>query len=204
MPVTLYLSFVAYALAATVLPGPNNVLLLSVAGRAGFRKCIPLIAGIWSGLITVMAIAGIFLSTLDRFIPRITPIVKYIGAAYILYLAWKTLIRKPVGEENDDRDAGTPVFRDGFLLQFLNIKVMMLGLAAFPGYFLTDGVTWPRIVLIPLFAVSMTACCGTGNLIWALAGSLLKPLYNRFCRPVNLCMALLLVWCAIKILMTGR
>lgn len=202
MPLSLYLSFITYALAATVLPGPNNVLLLSVSGRYGFRRCIPLISGIWTGLVTVMTIAGVFLSTLDRFIPRITPVVKYIGAAYILWLAWKTLIRKPAGESTDDRDM--PGFRDGFLLQFLNIKVMMLGLAAFPGYFLSPDITWSRFILVPLFAVSMTACCGTGNLIWTFAGSLLKPLYDRYHRPVNLCMALLLVWCAVKIIMTGR
>ncbi|MBR5116825.1 MAG: LysE family transporter, partial [Lachnospiraceae bacterium] len=167
-------------------------------------------------LITVMLLAGIFLSALDRFIPVITPVFKYVGAAYILWLAWKTLRRPPIEEslkeetegktDSDSKksDASLPTFREGFLLQFLNVKVMMLGLAAFPGYFLVTGIAWPRAVLVPLFAISMTACCGTGNLIWALAGSLLKPIYNRFYRFINLCMALLLVWCALKIILTGR
>ncbi len=225
MSLTQYLAFITYALAATVLPGPNNVLLLSAAGRNGIKKCLPLLLGIWSGLVTVMLLAGIFLSALDRFIPVITPVFKFVGAGYILWLAWKTLRRPPIAEEtvgeageesagNADeekspdaakkKDTGLPSFRDGFLLQFLNVKVMMLGLAAFPGYFLVTGITWSRVFLVPLFAVSMTACCGTGNLIWALAGSLLKPFYNRFYRLINLGMALLLVWCAIKIILTGR
>ncbi|MCR5674470.1 MAG: LysE family transporter [Lachnospiraceae bacterium] len=203
MTVDSYLAFIAYALATTVLPGPNNVLLLSAAGRNGIGKCRSLLFGIWSGLVTVMLLAGIFLSVLDRFVPQITPVFKYIGAAYILWLAWKTWRRPPVGEGDSD-DTDSLRFRDGFLLQFLNVKVLMLGLAAFPGFFLTEGNTWPRAALVPLFAVSMTVCCGTGNLIWTLAGSIIRPVYNRFYRAVNLFMALLLVWCAVKILLIGR
>ncbi len=203
MSIDRYLAFIAYALAATVLPGPNNVLLLSEAGRVGFRRCRRLLLGIWCGLITVMLLAGTFLSVLDRLIPVITPVFKLVGAAYILWLAWKTLRRPPIGDGDANPEKERILgFRDGFLLQFLNVKVMMLGLASFPGYFLTIDNTWPRLLLVPLFAVSMTVCCGTGNLIWALAGSLLKPVYNRFYRIINLCMALLLVYCAVKILMT--
>lgn len=200
MSLSQYLAFIAYALATTILPGPNNVLLLSAAGRNGLRKCLPLLIGIWSGLVTVMLLCGSFLSVLDRFVPQITPVFKYVGAAYILWLAWKTFRRPPVGEERTDTSLS---FREGFLLQFLNIKVLMLGLAAYPGYFLSGNVhAWPVFLLVPLFAVSMTVCCGTGNLIWALAGSLLKPIYNRSYRLINLCMALLLVWCAVKVMLT--
>ena len=64
MRTDLYLSFIAYACATTFLPGPNNVLLLSQAGRYGIRKVRPLLFGIWCGLLTVMLIAGFFLNAL--------------------------------------------------------------------------------------------------------------------------------------------
>ena len=95
MPIDVYFSFIAYACATTFLPGPNNVLLLASAGQFGLRKCVPLLLGIWTGLVTVMLIAGGFCSALGQLIPRIAPYFKYAGAAYILYLAWKTLMRKP-------------------------------------------------------------------------------------------------------------
>ena len=196
MPLQLYLSFIAYACATTFLPGPNNVLLLAAAGQYGLKKCLPLMLGIWTGLVTVMLLAGGFCSALGSLIPQIAPYFKYVGAAYILYLAWKTLTRKPVDAASADTDRPLR-FVNGFLLQFLNVKVIMLGLAAYPGYFLPQGQSFG---LVLLFAVTMTVCCGLGNLLWACAGSLLYRVYNRFFRVINAVMALLLVWCAWKII----
>ena len=195
MPPDVYLSFVAYACATTFLPGPNNILLLAAAGQFGLKKSVPLLLGIWSGLVTVMLIAGSFCSILGKLVPQLAPYFKYIGAAYILYLAWKTYSRKPVS--SGSADTSKPLrFRDGFLLQFLNVKVIMLGLAGYPGYFLPQGQS---VGLVILFALTMTACCGTGNLIWAVTGSLLFRFYNRHYRVINALMAILLVYCAVKI-----
>ena len=196
MRTDLYLSFIAYACATTFLPGPNNVLLLSQAGRYGIRKVRPLLFGIWCGLLTVMLIAGFFLNALGTFVPKIADYFKFVGAAYILYLAWKTLTRGSVSTGDDPKDVPL-TFVNGFLLQFLNVKVIMLGLASYPGYFLPMGHS-PAIVL--LFAVTMTACCGTGNLIWTVLGGFLTPVYNRFYKIINAVMALMLVWCAVKII----
>ncbi|MCD8155604.1 MAG: LysE family transporter [Clostridiales bacterium] len=196
MTMDVYLSFVAYACAATVLPGPNNVLLLASAGQLGFRRCVRLLLGIWSGLVAVMLLAGGFCSVLGTLIPAIAPVFKYVGAAYILYLAFKTCRRSPV-KVTDPEDEHPLTFWHGFFLQFLNVKVIMLGLASYPGYFLPYG---QGVGIVVLFAVTMTACCGCGNLIWAAAGSLICPLYNRYYKIVNWIMALLLVYCALKII----
>ena len=197
MTLSLYLSFIAYACTTTFLPGPNNVLLLSVSARYGLRRCLPLLLGIWTGLVSVMFLAGAFCDVLGTWIPKIAPVFRFVGGAYILYLAYKTLTRKQVelGEEVSDEVLR---FRTGFFLQFLNVKVIMLGLASYPGYFLSAG---GGPVLIVLFAVTMTVCCGLGNLIWAVLGSFLCPLYNRTYRQINAGMAILLVYCAVKVLM---
>ena len=50
--------------------------------------------------------------------------------------------------------------------------------------------------------LAVSACAGTGNLIWATLGSLLFPLYKRYAQVINTVMALLLVWCAWKIVKT--
>lgn len=215
MNLSLYLSFISYACATTFLPGPNNVLLMAVAGQFGIRSCRKLLLGIWTGLIVVMLLAGSFCAALSTFVPRIVPWFRFVGVAYILYLAWKTFRVKPkedaIADQKDSDTAAAgrqktaapetpPGYGSGFLLQFLNIKVIMLGLAAYPAYFLAEGAAGSSAQRILLFAVSMTVCCGTGNLIWTFLGGLLKPLYDRHCRIVNTVMALLLVWCAVKIL----
>ena len=195
MPSDVYLSFIAYACAATFLPGPNNILMLASAGQFGLKRCMPLLLGIWSGLVSIMLLAGGFCSMLGKLVPRIAPYFRYAGCAYILFLAWKTLTRRPPGE-GDGTVSRPPGFRDGFLLQFLNVKVIMLGLAGYPVYFLpyTGGFG-----LVILFALTMTACCGTGNLIWAAAGSFLQRFYDRHYRAVNAIMAVLLACCAAKV-----
>lgn len=197
MTLSLYLSFVAYACATTFLPGPNNVLLLSSAGQFGLKKCFRLLFGIWTGLVTVMLLAGTFCTVLQAVIPKIAPYFKYVGAAYILYLAWQTFKRKP-GKGTAETDEKTLRFLNGFMLQFLNVKVIMLGLASFPGYFMPYA---SNPLIIVLFAVTMAACCGTGNLIWGIAGSLIFPIYSKYYKVINLIMALMLVYCAGKIIL---
>ena len=185
------------ACATTFTPGPNNILLLSSTSTFGFRRCRPLLLGIWVGLITVMLICGFGCAALGDLVPQIVPVAKYVGAAYVLYLAYKTFIRKT---GSGTADASQPLTcGNGFLLQFLNIKILMLGIAFYSGYILPYGF---HPCHIAAFAVIMTLCAGTGNLIWATLGSLLFPLYKKYAQVINTVMALLLVWCAWKIIKT--
>ncbi len=195
MSASIYLELAAYACATTFSPGPNNILLLSSTSKFGFRRCLPLLYGIWSGLISIMLICGFGCAVLGELVPQIVPYAKYVGAAYILYLAYKTLVRK-VGT-TDGGETKPLTYINGFLLQFLNVKIMSLGIAAYSGYILPYGFHIPSILA---FAVIMAGCAATGNLIWATLGSMLFPLYKRFNTAINLIMALLLVWCAYKII----
>ena len=134
---------------------------------------------------------------LGELVPQIVPVAKYVGAAYILYLAYRTLMRSP-GAKKEDGPSGKPLsYVNGFLLQFLNVHILMLGIAAYSGYILPHGYAVPAVLC---FSVIMAACAATGNLIWATLGALLYPLYNRYYKFVNAVMALLLLWCAWKII----
>lgn len=221
MQLSVFFSLVAYACATTFSPGPNNVLLLSSTGQYGFKKCLPLMRGIWTGLITVMLICGFGCKLLGDLIPSIEQYARFVGAAYILWLGYKTLTRRntpdpdtasmstsdtscsdqPVGNacavqtsKNEEKPLS---FVNGFLLQFLNVKILMLGIAAYCSFVLPHGTT---ITATLIFAVTMAGCAATGNLIWATAGSLLFPVYSKHYRIFNGIMALLLFWCVYKIL----
>lgn len=215
MQLSVYFALVAYACATTFSPGPNNVLLLSSTGQYGFRKCLPLMRGIWTGLITVMLICGFGCKLLGDLIPSIERYARFVGAAYIVWLGYKTLTRRSVqnpestveetsdtsGQESAEQTSGNeqkPLnFVNGFLLQFLNVKILMLGIAAYCSFVLPNGTSLPATLI---FAVTMAACAATGNLIWATVGSLLFPVYNKYYRLFNGIMALLLFWCVYKIL----
>lgn len=223
MQLSVFFALVAYACATTFSPGPNNVLLLSSTGQYGFKKCLPLMRGIWTGLITVMLICGFGCKLLGDLIPSIERYARFVGAAYILWLGYKTLTRHaapdPTAASDDPGNTATttPVtpdphgipahsrehkkkplsFVNGFLLQFLNVKILMLGIAAYCSFVLPYGTGIPATLI---FAITMAACAATGNLIWATVGSLLFPIYNKHYRIFNVIMALLLFWCVYKIL----
>ena len=104
-------------------------------------------------------------------------------------------MRSP-GAKKEAGPSGKPLsYVNGFLLQFLNVHILMLGIAAYSGYILPHGYTVPAVLC---FSVIMAACAATGNLIWATLGALLYPLYSRYYKFVNAVMALLLLWCAGK------
>ena len=187
-----YLELAAYACATTFSPGPNNILLLSSTSRFGLRRCWPLIFGIWGGLVTIMLLCGFGCAWLGELVPQIVPVAKYAGAAYILYLAYRTFARSPGGKDAEKTSQPLSCI-NGFLLQFLNVKILMLGIAAYSGYILPYGFSVPTVLC---FALIMAACAGMGNLIWATLGSLILPLYNRYYKVVNVVMTLLLLWCA--------
>lgn len=197
MQLSVFFSLAAYACATTFSPGPNNVLLLSLTGQYGFKKCFPLMRGIWTGLITVMLICGFGCAFLGSLIPSIEAYARFAGAAYILWLGYKTLTR-PAASADSSEGTDVPLrFVNGFLLQFLNVKILMLGIAAYCSFVLPYGTSVPATLV---FAVTMAACAAAGNLIWATAGSLLLPVYGRHYRIFNVVMALLLFWCVYKIL----
>lgn len=175
-------------------PGPNNILLLSTASKYGLKKNLKLMLGIWTGSLTLMCASGIFCSTLGKIIPGIQPFLKYIGAAYILFLAWQTFHRLPPGENASEK---APSYFMGLFLQLLNVKIILYGLTMFSSYILPCENTIPVLLLFAIYLMFLGA---VGNLIWAFAGSLLKQLYASRYKQMNFVMALLLVWCALRIM----
>ena len=194
MSVAVCLELVVSACATTFSPGPNNILLLSSTSTHGFRKCLPLLCGIWTGLLTIMLVCGFGCAVLGELVPQIVPVAKYVGAAYILYLAYRTLLRKAGGAEGGESRPLTYV--NEFLLQFLNVKILMLGISFYSSFIMPHGF---RVTSVLAFAVIMAACAGTGNVIWATLGAMLFPIYQRYNRAIHVIMALLLVWCVWKI-----
>ena len=84
-------SLAVYALVTGWSPGPNNVLLLSTTGQFGLKRSMKLITGIWTGFLTIMLLCAVFSVGLGKLLPGVVPYLKYIGAAYILYLAFTVL-----------------------------------------------------------------------------------------------------------------
>src|SRR5260370_39770335 len=84
---SLLLAFVVFAVVMFYTPGPNNVMLLSSGLNHGFRRTLPHIAGITIGFAFMVAAGGLGLGTVFLAYPGLQAILKYAGAAYLVYLA---------------------------------------------------------------------------------------------------------------------
>lgn len=194
MPFSIFLDMTVSACVTVWSPGPNNILLLSTSSKYGAKKNLRLMLGIWTGSLTLMCLSGIFCSTLSNVIPGIQPIMKYVGAAYILYLAWQTFKRQPPTDAAFEKE---PSYFMGLFLQLVNVKIIIYGLTMFSSFILPYE---NRIPVLFLFAVYLMILGAIGNLIWAFAGNILKRFYQDHYKGMNLIMSLLLVWCALRII----
>lgn len=187
-------AFLSYILITTFTPGPNNILSMSNAAKYGFKRNISFSLGMFSGAIVIMALCSAFGATIFNILPSIKPIMTYIGAAYILWLSWKIYKSKPHVEEKDIRKENN--FVSGFLLQFVNPKVIIYGITIFATFILPY---YESPISIGLFAVGLAFIGFVSINCWALFGSGFNTFLKRHYRVVNTAMALLLVYCAVSL-----
>jgi len=185
--------FLTYLLVTSATPGPNTLSSLANGTRLGFRKSLPFMLGIWCGFSLVAVLCTVLCSTLKALIPQIQTPMRILGACYILYLAWKTWRSGSVDEIAASRSS----FRDGFLLQFVNVKVFLYCIVAMQSYVLPYYQGQSGALLF--FALLLAFIAFAMNLCWAGFGSALKVLFSRYAAIVNRILALLLVWCALRL-----
>lgn len=188
-----WVSFLIYVLATASTPGPNTISSLSAGGRLGFRRALPFNFGIWAGFSIVMLLCTLLCGTLSSLIPKIKTPMLVIGAAYMLYLAWKTFCSGSLAEQ----DHGRSGFRDGLLLQFVNPKIYIYGIVSMEAYVLP--VYAGRTPALVGFALLLAFIGFLLTLCWSAFGSLFQLLFSKYARITNTVMALLLVWCAVSL-----
>ena len=80
---------VLFAMAMCLTPGPNVAMVTASAANFGFRRAIPHMLGITLGFAVMVMAVGLGLAGLLLAEPRLHRPLKYAGAAYLLYLAWR-------------------------------------------------------------------------------------------------------------------
>jgi threonine/homoserine/homoserine lactone efflux protein len=192
LPVPNVLAFVSYVLVTTFTPGPNNIMAMANATRDGLRRTMRFTLGVCAGFFLIVGISIAFTMTLYSVVPTVRPVMTIIGAAYILWLAWKT-VTSPVHENGA---AGRSTFVSGMLLQFLNPKAILYGLTAASTFIVPYYSAVPVLVgfaaALALVSLASTSC-------WALFGSLFERVSARNRRIVNYVMGALLVYCAVSL-----
>lgn len=186
------LSYIAYVLVTTFTPGPNNIMSLYSVSTAGWKKGCEVISGIFTGfsLLTISII--IFCHELSKYVPEIVGILKYIGAAYIVWLA--VHIAKSTPSESQGHSI---TFKSGFFLSISNVKVILYLITVYTAYIIPSGAG-----LFEMFAhgVIIVALSAVSWFTWGTAGAMLQKFLKEHYRPFNIVMAIILLWCAVSIL----
>ncbi len=188
-----WISFLTYAIITAATPGPNNIMSMSHASQYGFKKSYPFNLGIWLGFTIVATVCTILSNTLHAVLPLIKLPMLIIGAAYMLFLAWKTWRSQP--------EAGGQHAKNGFLagmiLQFINPKAYIYCIVSMEAYILP--LYQGNFVALSLFAILLSTIGFLFTLCWALFGSLLKHMFFAYAKLINSIMALLLIYCAVSL-----
>jgi threonine/homoserine/homoserine lactone efflux protein len=149
--------FLTYALITAFTPGPNNIMSLSNASRLGVRRALPFNFGALAGFSIVMLLSTVLSTALYAVLPAIKTPMLLIGAAYLLYLAWKTFKSTGIHEESGLKSG----FVSGFLMQFVNPKGIVYAIVSMETFVIPHyhGQTlcydragdayWHRLALFP-------------------------------------------------------
>src|SRR5690242_11442037 len=86
-----FIPLIAYALISSFTPGPATISISSLAMRYGFRQTLRYQAGLTLGVFVMMLAGGLISASLLTGFPALEPILRWVGAAYILYLAYSLL-----------------------------------------------------------------------------------------------------------------
>jgi threonine/homoserine/homoserine lactone efflux protein len=186
----LFIAFVVFAAVMFFTPGPNNIMVLSSGLTYGFRRTLPHIAGITIGFAFMVGAVGLGFGTIFIAYPVLQTILKYAGAAYLIYLAAVIAMSEPVTPGQDNR-RGPMTFWGAAVFQWVNVKgwVMVIGtITAYAGI-----ASFPWNIVIQMVLSLLLGAVSTAT--WAMSGSSLRSFMTspKAVRAFNIVMAVLLL-----------
>jgi threonine/homoserine/homoserine lactone efflux protein len=132
------LAWSALALAVTLSPGPDTILVASHGARGGFRAGLAAVGGIQAGMVWYAALFGLGLLRLLAAVPALFLAVKIAGAIYLAWLGaqliWRAVTHKQSAQDPAHAPTLSKPFRQAFLTNILNPKVALFYLAALPQF----------------------------------------------------------------------
>jgi threonine/homoserine/homoserine lactone efflux protein len=131
-PLTL-LAFVPAALALNLTPGADMMFCLGQGLRSGRRAAVAASAGISAGSLVHVTVAGLGMGALVSAVPWLFDVIRWVGVAYLLWLAWGAVRGGGVATDTP-RIAVRRAFRSGFMVNLSNPKVILFVLAFVPQF----------------------------------------------------------------------
>ncbi len=157
---------ILFAAAMCLTPGPNVVMITASAANFGFHRAVPQMLGITAGFAIMIVAAGLGLAGLFQAEPRLQVMLKYVGAAYLLYLAWRIAHADAV---SGGAGRAQPFsFVEAMLFTWANPKGWVTAIGALTAFTTEDGS-----LLLQTFVVAsvLAGACFASVVVWGAFGT---------------------------------
>ena len=188
-----FASILAFAVAMSGTPGPNNTMVAASGASWGFRRTLPHILGISLGFPAMLVAVAFGAGELLRANLWAQEALRWAGAAYMLWLAWHIAMAKPVVATGDSGRHGPLGFMQAALFQWVNPKAWVIAAGAVVTY--TTGQGTVLMAQAALLAAMFLVITPVTTALWTMVGVGAARLLRtpRSLRRFNLAMAALLV-----------
>ena len=186
-----YLPLVIFCFSTSITPGPNNLMIMISGSKFGIYRSLPHYFGICIGFSIMVLLIGMGLGEIFNQFPMLHLIIRYLGALYMLYLAWQTI--RSTGELKVVSTNTKPLsFIQALLFQWINPKALVMAIGVIATYSTANASIFNQTILIAsIYFIIGVPCVG----MWLIGGvAISKYLKNpRHLHYFNLTMGLLLV-----------
>ncbi len=172
MSLSLLLPMSAFALAASISPGPVNLVCLSSGTRHPLSRGLVFVTGATLGFIALFIAVGLGLYSLLAMLPGMHDALRWAGVAFLLYLSVRLARDDGRLPEGDAQRA--PGFLTGALMQWLNPKAWLASASGIGAY--TSGHDLAQVLL---FAALYLPICWLSLGSWVYAGAFLRRYVHR-------------------------
>src|SRR5262245_16795454 len=182
-------AFFIFAVVAAVTPGPSNVMLTATGANVGILRGLPALLGVCLGMASMMFAVAFGLGSLILDHPEVLRAMKWGGAAFLLWLAWKIASAKGAGGDGEARPVG---FVAAAAFQWVNPKAWLACASAAATYLRADA--GGALAQSLLFAALFAAATLPSGFVWLGFGVGLRRWLGspRALRAFNLTMGALL------------
>lgn len=152
MPLQTWLLFVATVCLTSATPGPNMLLAMNHGINHGIRRTALTCAGLMTGLVVIMVASAAGLGAILAASELLFSIIKYAGAAYLIYIGVKTWRAVPEAPEARAATAEGKhnLFGTGFLVALSNPKAFIFFTAFFPQFMDKNLAQGPQLITLAL------------------------------------------------------
>lgn len=162
-----------FSFSSSLTPGPNNFMLMNAGLHFGVKKSLGHYFGVCFGFPLMLLIVAVGFGTVFKHYPIIEHILKIVGSAYMLYLAYKILtshskvqngkVHKPLS------------FFQAMLFQWVNPKAWLMGVSAMSIFILNSNPLINALILSLIFFLMCLPCLA----VWLVFGKALQKILKE-------------------------